>query len=96
MLLSTSLAESKSENFSELKLSVSSLYLLAAPSTPDPVRDEIVTRAKGGEKLKHKTVKEAVAKARPADQEVELRGQDLVDPRSQGGHRGCRGHSPQA
>ena len=58
------LAESKSENFSELKLSVSCLYLLAAPSTPEQVRDEIITRAKGGENLKHKTVREAVAKAR--------------------------------
>ena len=59
------LAESKSENFSELKLPISAFYLLAAPSTPEPVRDEIITRAKGGEKIKHAEVKKRVAKARP-------------------------------
>jgi Protein of unknown function (DUF3102) len=32
------LAESKSENFSELDLPISAIYLLAAPSTPEPVR----------------------------------------------------------
>jgi hypothetical protein len=36
---------SKSKNFLDLDLPVSALYLLAAPSTPDEARDEIINRA---------------------------------------------------
>ena len=36
----------KSENFSDLRISVSALYLLAAPSTPSEAVDEVIERAK--------------------------------------------------
>ena len=43
-----------------LNLPIDTLYLLAAPSTPDTARDEIVNRVKGGEKMKHKEVADVV------------------------------------
>ena len=43
------------------------LYLLAAPSTPEPVRDEVLSRAKGGEKMTVAEVKETIAEAAPPD-----------------------------
>jgi len=42
------LAESKSNKLLNLNLPVSSLYLLAAPSTPEVARSEIIERAKNG------------------------------------------------
>ena len=54
------LAESKSENFSDLHLPVSVLYLLAAPSTSPEMRKEIIERAKRGEKLTHRKTIERV------------------------------------
>jgi ClpX C4-type zinc finger len=60
------LAGSKSENFSELDLPVSAFYQLAAPSTPEPVRDKIIGRAEAGEKFELQQVKEEIAKAKPA------------------------------
>jgi hypothetical protein len=38
------------------------LYLLAAPSTPEPVREEIIERAKTGEKITHAVVKKTIGK----------------------------------
>jgi hypothetical protein len=60
------LSKSKSANFADLDLSISTLYLLAAPSTPEPVREEIIERAEAGEKITHKEVKQTIARARPA------------------------------
>jgi Protein of unknown function (DUF3102) len=58
---------SKSENFSDLNLPISALYLLAAPSTPAGARDEIVERAKAGEAIKIGEVKKAIsARKQPA------------------------------
>jgi hypothetical protein len=62
------LQKSKSENFSDLNLPVSALYLLARPSTPEQVRDEIISRAASGEKLSVATVKEAIADNQQDDQ----------------------------
>ncbi len=56
----------KFDNLSNIDLPVSSLYLLAAPSTPDEVRDEVIDRVKSGEKVSHEKVKEKIAKAKPA------------------------------
>jgi Protein of unknown function (DUF3102) len=50
----------KLENFSNLNLPTSVLYLLAAPSTPASVRDEIVERAAAGEAIKVADVKKAI------------------------------------
>src|SRR5262249_44018769 len=42
---------SKSRNFRDLSLPLSGLYLLAAPSTPQEARDEIIERAQAGETI---------------------------------------------
>ena len=44
-------AQFKSANFADLAIDVSALYLIAAPSTPEPVRQEVVNRAKSGEPM---------------------------------------------
>jgi len=55
----------KSRKFRDLNLPVSSLYLLAAPSTSPEVRDEIIERAGSGEKVPHSQVVERVRQAKP-------------------------------
>jgi len=52
----------KFENFSNLELPLSGLYLLAAPSTPQKARDEIIERAEAGEKLPVAEVNRTVEK----------------------------------
>jgi hypothetical protein len=39
----------KSANFANLRIDISSLYLIAAPSTPEPVRQQVIARAENGE-----------------------------------------------
>lgn len=51
---------SKSTTVVDLNLSLKSLYLLSAPSTPKEVRDAIVERAAKGEKVETTDVKRAV------------------------------------
>jgi Protein of unknown function (DUF3102) len=58
--------QSKSANFADFDLPISSLYLLAAPSTPKTARKEIAKRAKGGKKIKHDDVKKIVKKHKAA------------------------------
>src|ERR1700733_15635581 len=55
----------KSKKFLDLDLPVSALYLLAAPSTPEEVRTEVIERAEKGEHLSVQVVKTTIAKARP-------------------------------
>jgi Protein of unknown function (DUF3102) len=58
----------KSENFSDLSISVSALYLLAAPSTPPEVVDEVIERAKSGERQAHAEIKgkiDEIKRAKP-------------------------------
>jgi hypothetical protein len=50
-------------------LPVTALYQLAAPSTPVPVRDEILDRLKAGERLSCATVTEVIAKAKDIETE---------------------------
>jgi hypothetical protein len=54
--------QSKSKNFLDLNLPVSSLYLLAAPSTREAARNEIAERAKGGEVIRIADVKRTIKK----------------------------------
>jgi hypothetical protein len=56
--------QAKIENFSDLSLPVSGLYLLAAPSTPKEARDEIIDRAEAGEKVSVAEIKETIAEAK--------------------------------
>ncbi len=55
-----------SEKFSVLDFAPSALYMLAAPSTPEPARLEAVARASTGETITHAIAKEIVAEHKPA------------------------------
>lgn len=48
------------ENFSEIDVAASALYLLAAPSTSQDVRDAFLKQALSGEKITHKNVQKAI------------------------------------
>lgn len=48
----------KNENFSGLNVAPSALYLLAAPSTPEPAREEALNEARAGKVLSHKRAAE--------------------------------------
>jgi len=52
----------KLENFSDLQIDPSALYLLAAHKTPAPVRQELMQRAKSGERITRKAVAETATK----------------------------------
>jgi hypothetical protein len=41
----------KSDNFSDLEIDVSALYLIAAPSTPEHVVQVVIERARSGEPM---------------------------------------------
>lgn len=56
--------EFKSANFADLKIGPSALALLAAPSTPETVRDEMLNRAQNGEPINYSTVKNAVVESK--------------------------------
>ena len=58
------LAQSTSANFANLNLPVSTLYLLAAPSTPAAVRNGILERIGAGEQMSSFEVKKTIAKAK--------------------------------
>jgi hypothetical protein len=53
-------------------LSLKSLYLLAAPSTPEAARDEVIERSEAGEHLTSAQIKETVDKAVNAEIEANL------------------------
>jgi hypothetical protein len=53
-------AKFKNENFSDLNFGASALYLLAAPSTPEPARIEAIERARKGETITHSLAKNIV------------------------------------
>jgi len=46
-------------NLGQLDIRQSALYLLASPSTPEPVRQEMIDRAEAGETVTHNDIKEA-------------------------------------
>jgi hypothetical protein len=54
----------KPEKFADLGIPVSDLYLLAAPSTPEEVRDEMLARAEAGEPPTRNEIKGAIAENR--------------------------------
>jgi hypothetical protein len=57
----------KSANFADLTIDASSLYLLAAPSTPDEAREAVIERSERGETLTHAEVKKMIADAAAKD-----------------------------
>jgi hypothetical protein len=60
----------KSVNFTNLNFAPSALYLLAAPSTPTKVRQQILDRAKHGEVITYAKAKKAVVEAKTTPQEA--------------------------
>src|SRR5262249_4696146 len=72
---------SKSANFADLKLPVSALYLLAAPSTSEKVREEVLERAKAGEAMSLAEVKEIISDHEDEDEpEDEDEVEDETEP----------------
>lgn len=47
-------------NLAQVDIATSVLYLLAAPSTPTEVREEVLQRAKAGDKVTHKNVRQTL------------------------------------
>ena len=50
--------------FAQINIDPSALYLLASPSTPQEIRDEIIQQASAGAKVTHKDIKKAISKKR--------------------------------
>src|SRR5262249_30662568 len=59
---------SKSRNFRDLSLPLFGLYLLAAPSTPQEARDEIIERAQAGETIPVAEAKRIIEHAKDQQQ----------------------------
>ena len=75
----------KAENFADLQLAPSALYLLAAPSTPPKVRQEAIARAESGETITHKTakaIKQEYQNAQSPRSSASLSPSPLVNPLS--------------
>jgi hypothetical protein len=51
--------------FAGIDIAASALYLLATPSTPQNIRDQFVQRARAGEKITYKNVRNALKEAKP-------------------------------
>jgi hypothetical protein len=58
----------KCSNLEHLQIDVSALYEITAPSTPEPVRKEIIRRGEAGEKITHKAARTAIASYRAASE----------------------------
>src|SRR5262249_13855209 len=54
----------KNDNLSDLDIAPSALYLLAAPSTPENVGNDILSRARAGQRITHRDAADAVRQAR--------------------------------
>ena len=66
------LAQAKSENFADLSIPVSSLYLLAAKSTPPAAVTRVIELAQAGEEVKHGDVKAIIADVKEAKAEASV------------------------
>ena len=53
-------AFSDSKNFAQLDIATSALYKLAAPSTPQSIRQEFLNKAEQGKKITHKQISQAL------------------------------------
>jgi hypothetical protein len=54
----------KYDNLSDLEIPISSLKLLAEPTTPDEVQEQVIARAENGETFSHAQIKEMIAGAK--------------------------------
>ncbi|MEH2072597.1 MAG: DUF3102 domain-containing protein [Nostoc sp.] len=61
-------------NLAQINIATSALYLLAAPSTPQNVREELLQRAHEGETITHKSIRQVIdsekSKSAPASSEL--------------------------
>jgi len=64
---------SNREGVPDLELLLKAFNKLAAPSTPQGARDEVIERAAEGEKLSAKAVQEIIDKAQAEEPEAEIR-----------------------
>lgn len=64
----------KSAKFADLTIQPSAAYLLAAPSTPDEVREAAVKKAESGEEITWKVAKQMLAKAKEKGRKRKARG----------------------
>lgn len=73
----------KSAKFADLAIDTSALYVLAAPSTPEPVRAQMIERAEAGERITHSMARSAVnsAKAAPSYSGAEPSHFSRIQPR---------------
>jgi hypothetical protein len=80
--------QNKSGKLLDLDVPVSSLYLLAAPSTPKEARDAVIDAAAGGKRLTHDEVKDLIARAveesgRELSQQIDEANRQLSDLRAE-------------
>ena len=59
-------------NFTQVDIAASALYLLAAPSTPQAIRNEFMQRACDGEKVTHSNLRKALQAAKQPSPPVEI------------------------
>lgn len=76
--------EFASANFARLDISISALYLLAAPSTQPEIRHDFLNKALAGERITHKVIQTAIrsVKVRVDNNRVMAISPDLDDSRS--------------
>jgi hypothetical protein len=65
-------AFNQSSNFEQINIATSALYLLAAPSTSEKVREEFLQKAEAGKLITHKDVNQAVKEEKKHSQKQEI------------------------
>ena len=63
-------------NLAQLDIASSALYLLAAPSTPDELRKEVLLKAKEGEKITHKELRSEIKQKKQKSNPPEIKQND--------------------
>ncbi|MEM6751894.1 MAG: DUF3102 domain-containing protein [Cyanobacteria bacterium P01_C01_bin.38] len=63
-------------NLAQLDIASSALYLLAAPSTPQKVREEYLLKAKEGEKITHKELSSDIKQKKQKSNSLEVKLED--------------------
>ena len=72
--------ELASANFAQLNISISALYLLAAPSTQPEIRNDFLSRVLAGERVSHKVIQATIQSAKAvASEEIVDVSPDVED-----------------
>ena len=64
----------------QINISASALYILAAPSTPQKVREEYLLKAKEGEKITHKELRSQIEQKKHESNSLEVELEDDTPP----------------